>query len=59
MPSKQEAISAINAEGSMNTLRRSPAWEKAFQAYNEAHPNDRKQMGCGHCYRVVHKWLNS
>ena len=55
---KSEAISAINAEGSMNTLRRSPAWEKAFQAYNEAH-GERLNNKCGSCFRKVQKWLQS
>jgi len=57
--SKSEALSAVNAEGSLDTLRRSPAWDKAFQAYNEAHPHDKKNQKCGHCWRTVQKWLKS
>jgi hypothetical protein len=55
--SKAEALAAVNAEGSLQTLRRSPAWDKAFEAYNAAHPGDRKSQKCGSCWRAVQKWL--
>lgn len=54
---KQEALHAVTAEGSINRLARSPAWEKAFAAYNLAHPQDQKNMKCGHCFRTVLKWI--
>lgn len=57
--SKSEALAAVTAEGSINRLKRTPAWEKAFEAYNQAHPSDKKNMKCGHCFRTVAKWLQS
>lgn len=54
---KAEALAAVTNEGSIGTFSRTPAWEKAFNAYNEAHPHDKKSMSCGHCFRTVLKWM--
>lgn len=56
---KQEALEAVKAEGSLGRTGRTPAWEKAFKAYNEAHPNDQLNGKCGSCYRKVAKWMQS
>lgn len=56
--SKSEALAAVTAEGSLNRLQRSPAWDKAFQAYNESH-GEKLNQKCGSCFRKVQKWLQS
>ena len=58
MANKQEALQAVTNEGSLNRAGRSPAWDKAFEAYNQAH-NEKLNARCGSCFRKVKKWLES
>lgn len=55
--SNKEALQAVTAEGSISKFSRTPAWEKAFNSYNEANPNDKKSPSCGHCFRTVLRWM--
>lgn len=53
---KSEALEAVKAEGSIGRFSRTPAWEKAFEAYNKAN-NDNKRPSCGSCFRAVLAWM--
>jgi hypothetical protein len=53
---KQEALQAVTSEGSIGKFSRTPAWEKAFEAYNKAN-NDNKRPSCGSCFRAVLAWM--
>lgn len=53
---KQEALQAVTAEGSIGKFSRTPAWEKAFAAYNAA-TGDNKRPSCGSCFRSVLRWM--
>lgn len=54
----REALQAVTAEGSIGKFSRTPAWEKAFAAYNAATGED-KRPSCGSCFRAVIAWMKS
>lgn len=54
---KAEILSELKANGNVSKFQQTPSWDKAFKLYNDANPNDRKNMRCGSCYRSVLKWL--
>lgn len=54
--SKAEALQAVTNEGSIGKFGRSPAWEKAFEAYNAAN-NEKLRPSCGSCFRKVLRWM--
>lgn len=56
--SKAECLAAVTAEGSIGKFSRTPAWEKAFSAYNAA-TGENKRPSCGSCFRAVLSWLKS
>jgi hypothetical protein len=56
---KQEILAELTKSGEILNFRRTPTWEKAFEAYNKANPNDRKNPSCGHCFRAVSAWLKA
>lgn len=54
--SKAECLAAVTAEGSIGKFSRTPAWEKAFEAYNAA-TGDNKRPACGSCFKAVLRWM--
>lgn len=54
---KSEALQAVTAEGSIGKFSRTPAWEKAFNAYNAANGKSLRPS-CGICFREVLRWMN-
>ncbi len=56
---KQEVLEELKSTGNINSHRRTPTWEKAFDLYNAAHPNNKRKIGCGTCFNDVKKWLQS
>lgn len=56
---KSEVLADIRAKGIENSYRGHPTWDEAFKLYNEAHPNARKRMSCGSCFKDVLNWLKS
>lgn len=54
---KAQILAELTANGQVSSFRSTPSWQKAFDAYNAAHPSNRKRMGCGSCYRDVLAWL--
>lgn len=57
--SKQEIYAALIADHSLETNRRSPTWERAFDLFNQAPENkgNRVSMSCGSCFSQVRNWL--
>lgn len=53
----KEALAAVTAEGSIGKFSRTPAWEKAFNAFNAAHGKNLRPS-CGSCFREVLRWMN-
>jgi hypothetical protein len=56
---KATILAELTKSGEITVFRRSPMWEKAFDAYNLVHPNDKKSPSCGHCFRAVSAWLKA
>lgn len=57
--SKQEVYAALVANGSFDTNRRTPEWNRAFDLFNQAPENkgNKVSMSCGSCYSQVRNWL--
>lgn len=53
---KAEALAAVTNEGSIGKFSRTPAWEKAFEAYNQVN-NEKLRPSCGSCFRKVLSWM--
>jgi hypothetical protein len=56
---KSEILAELKRTGQLDNRRRSPEWEKAFQLYNELHPNNKLNQSCGSCYAKCRSWLMS
>lgn len=53
----KEALQAVTAEGSIGKFSRTPAWEKAFNAFNAA-TGKNLRPSCGSCFQEVLRWMN-
>jgi hypothetical protein len=55
---KTEILAALTASGEVNTFRRTPMWEKAFELHNKT-TGKHKNANCGTCFRDVLAWLRN
>lgn len=58
---KGEVLTKLKETGAFTKFQRDSGglWDQAFKLYNEAHPKDKKNPSCGHCFRAVSAWLQS
>jgi hypothetical protein len=57
---KVELYKALQESGLFHRIGKHPLWLKAFELYNDAHPEGRlTDLGCGKCFAKVKTWLAS
>lgn len=56
---KNELLAELKKAGQLDTSRRTPLWQQAFDLYNATFPQAKKSPSCGGCFNTVRRWLQS